>query len=127
MANRLQKLYPSDEVFQKFSYKDQKKLSNLVVGNLICIALFIATTIFIIAIGLPLSALLMFLTIVAFSLSEILIKKGKVNLGSWFATIGYIFSCVVTCFFIPTALSIHIGYRVFGFMMVMATLNSMIS
>lgn len=127
MSNILKKFFPKDEVYQKFSYKDQRKLLNLIVGNVLCTALFIITSIFMFVIKLPITALLLFTTVVAFVLSCVFIKRGKVNAGSWFATVGYIMACVVISFFIQTGISIHVGYRVFAFISVMAILNSMVS
>ena len=64
MSNILKKFFPKDEVYQKFSYKDQRKLLNLIVGNVLCTALFIITSIFMFVIKLPVTALLLFTTVV---------------------------------------------------------------
>lgn len=127
MAHPIQRLYPDKKIYSKFSYKEQKKVANLVIGNLLCMGLFILTTVFMFAIKSPISAFLLLLTSLAFIISSILVKTGKVFQGSWLATVGYLLGTGVITFFVQTDISIHVGYRVFGFAIVMAILNAMIS
>ena len=127
MRSPIKSLYPKKEIFDRFSYKEQKKLGNLIIGNVICISLFVLTTIFMFITGNRIASGLTLISDIAFIVSAVIAKKGVIYKASWLATVGYAIACGVVAFFMSTDISMHIGYRVFGFCMVMVILNFMIA
>lgn len=127
MASIFKFFYPNQEVYSTLSYQEQKKTSNLVIGDVICILTFIPTALMQFLIHSPLSGILLVATLFVFLISLISIKKGKLCTGSYLSTIGFIISCGTIAFALSTDLTIHVGYRIMAFCVTMGIINSMIA
>ena len=75
MRSPIKSLYPKKEIFDRFSYKEQKKLGNLIIGNVICISLFVLTTIFMFITGNRIASGLTLISDIAFIVSAVIAKK----------------------------------------------------
>ncbi|MCR4790054.1 MAG: hypothetical protein K5839_03130 [Treponemataceae bacterium] len=124
---KLGKLMPKDEIISSLTYREQKKLINLIIGDIICMSLFFVFTCMLFAIKVYLTGALMLVADIFFITSISLTKRGHMILGSYMATIGYITACIVVGFFVRADISVHIGYRTACFFIVMGILNAMVS
>ena len=121
------KLKPSEEEMNKFDYATQKKIANLIVGDVICFLMFIllAIAMFVAKINFS-SAILISVATCLFFTSIIFVKKAKVFIASWLTTIGLLASCVVIAFFSHTGSDL-VNYRTGCFCVAMAAVNMLIS
>ena len=127
MANIFKVFYPNQEIYSTLSYQEQKKTSNLVIGDVICTLMFIPTAVMQFLIHSSLSGILLVATLFVFIISLLSIKKGKLYTGSYLSTIGFIISCGTIAFALSTDLTIHVGYRIMAFCVTMGIINSMIT
>lgn len=127
----IQKFLPQKETYDALPYKEQQKISNLVIACLACIPGFIAIGLFVIFLyNLLQTGLLLFVPCIFFALALIFIKLGKVRLASYFATSGFIISTMFITFFAPVAtkedeLSTFVCFRTCAFSVCIACINYM--
>ncbi len=123
-----EKFYPESLVVEKLSYRERERFNSLVRGDVICTMLF-----FILAIGLLIlpnyrfTGVLMLLSLIIFSLSLIMIKKGHIFVASYLTTCGFVMSNFIINFFVGFADTGFIFFRGTCFAVVMACFNTMIS
>jgi len=128
MATGLQKrFFPSQEIFDTFSMREQEQLSLLVGSNLVFlimfglfgIALFLVNSVLI---GIGALCLLLF-----FALALYFIKKGHIHRGAWTTTITITIVSAIICFGAPYQQSNFLPYRDSCFIAVMSVCNYLIS
>jgi methyl-accepting chemotaxis protein len=123
-----EKFYPESGVVEKLSYRERERFNSLVRGDVICTMLF-----FILAVGLLIlpnyrfTGVLMLLSLIIFSLSLIMIKKGHIFVASYLTTCGFVMSNFIINFFVGFADTGFIFFRGTCFAVVMACFNAMIS
>ncbi|MGP1588211.1 MAG: methyl-accepting chemotaxis protein [Treponemataceae bacterium] len=116
---------PEKKVFDKLTFKEQKKLGALVSSDLVFLCLFLVFTIFLI---IAYSKLLGFLTLLAMPIflgSLVAIKKGKITAGSYLSTVGLVFICCITTIFVKNDMNHLVHYRTGFFCCSMAIVNYM--
>ena len=124
----IDKFYPKSEVIQKLSYRERERLNSLVRGDIICTVLF-----FVLAIGLlitpnyRLTGIMMFLSLIIFVVSLVMIKKGHIYIATYLTTCGFILANFIINLFVSFADTGFIFFRGTCFAVVMANFNSMIS
>ncbi len=127
----IQKFLPHKETYDALPYKEQQKISNLVIGCLVCIPGFIVLAFAVIFLyNLVQTGLLLFLPCIFFLLALIFIKIGKVRLASYFTTVAFIISTLFITFFAPMAteednLSTIMCFRTCAFSVCIACVNYM--
>nr|MCR4790778.1 hypothetical protein [Treponemataceae bacterium] len=115
------------ELIGNLSYKDKKKINNLIIGDIICFLAFFTFSIALGVLKLPIVSLLMGITTAAFLISLIMIKTGHISIGSYLATAGFIIGTVVIAFFAGPCDLAFVHYRTGCFCVVMAILNFMVA
>ncbi|MDY6030522.1 MAG: methyl-accepting chemotaxis protein [Treponemataceae bacterium] len=123
----IDRLSPNDEILNKFDYQTQKRISNLISGDIICFSLFVLLSIamFVTKINF-LSSCVISVTAVLFFTSLIFIRKGHVFIGSFLTTIALLLGSINIAFFSHTSTEL-VHYRTTCFMVVMATVNTLVS
>ena len=120
---------PEKENFDELPYKEQQKISNLILGCLVCIPAFITLSLVLIFMyHFKETGSLCFLPCLCFFSALSCIKIGKVRLASYFATFGFIVITIFIAFFAPMVeedkLSTFVSYRTCAFCVAMAIVNN---
>ncbi len=121
------KFLPKAEIYEQLSFKDQKKLKTLIVGDIICLGFFVVFSIALIllkvhVIGISMAGILLF-----FLSSLIIVKKGKMVTGSYLTTIGLSLSTAIVAFAASVVNEPVVIYRSCCFSLCIATINYMIT
>ncbi len=125
---QIDKFYPKAEIVDKLSYRERERLNSLVRGNIICtILFFILAIVLLISSTYRLTGALLFLSLVIFAISLVLIKKGHIYIASYLTTSGFILANFIVNLFVGFINSGFIFFRGTCFCLVMANFNSMIS
>ncbi|MCR4790576.1 MAG: serine/threonine-protein phosphatase [Treponemataceae bacterium] len=119
---------PLKENYDELPFKEQQKISNLVIGCLICIPGFIGLAcVLVFLYKFVETGSLLFLPCLCFLSALSFIKIGKVKLASYFATFGFVVATSFITFFAPVAeedaLSTFVCYRTCAFCVTMAIIN----
>lgn len=121
------KFYPSEECLARRSYREKEQLSSLVLGNIICIPLFLVFSVALIFMTFKQIGIPMLVSLVAFIISLILIKKNHIYTGSYFSSIGFLIATFIIDFFAGFSDTGFVFFRGACFSVVMAILNYKIS
>ncbi|MCR4790823.1 MAG: hypothetical protein K5839_07070, partial [Treponemataceae bacterium] len=116
---------PKDEIYDALSFRDQKKLSNLISSDKVFASLFSFFTLVLFIIKDFKLAVFMFPVSVMFITSLFVVRAGKIQTGSLLATLGTVISCSVIAFFTDRLNTNLVNYRISCFCITMAILNAM--
>lgn len=124
----LKGLKPAPEVLEKFTTKDQWQLTYVQLGNITFIAIFMLLGAIMAYQKYSLMAIMCLATSVAFIISLISIKRGRVYQGNYLTTAGIIAGVFIVLFFAENFASTSlVFYRNAFFLVVMAISNELIA
>ncbi|MCR5699635.1 MAG: hypothetical protein K6G52_08340 [Treponemataceae bacterium] len=116
---------PKDEIYDALSFRDQKKLSNLISSDKVFASLFSFFTLVLFVIKDFKLAVFMFPVSIMFIASLFVVRAGKIQIGSLLSTLGTVISCSVIAFFTDRLNTNLVNYRIACFCITMAILNAM--
>lgn len=120
--------FPPADLFDSLSYRDQKKVSALVTGDLCCCLMFVLFALLLtIVVRKAVLGILILLMSAFFIFSLLFVKKGKLTAASYVATLGLALATYGVGFFTSRVTDPAVCYRTICFCIAVSCLNYDIS
>jgi len=121
------KFLPKKEILENLSYRDQKKISDLLTGDVICFIMFSIFAVGLLALGKMVTGVCMIFMCITFVFSMLTVKKGHMVFGSYMTSAGLCIACVIVTFLTSHVSHPVVCYRTVCFCCAISCLNYMIS
>ena len=119
----LELFQPSKEIYDHLSFKDQKKVKSMIIGDMVCTVIFALFALCLALSGRPLLAPLMVIPIASFSIPLFLMKKGRIKNSSYISSLGLMIACTIIAFFTSHCENPVVSYRTVCFCEGLAVMN----